>query len=448
MSMAGHFGRTGRHKRLKHALFVVFHYPPEASSSGVLRTLKFSRYLEGYGWRVTVLTLRRDAYSVTDEKLEAQIPDSARVVRTRFWNTRQHFSVYGRYPAILAVPDTWIGWYPWAVAAGRRILAEDPVDLVYSTSPHATAHLIARSLARRASAPLVIDFRDPWHEDPPEPGTPPVVAWFAPRLEAMVVRAAAHVLTSTAQLRDMLRARYREQDPARFTAILNGYDEADFTALPDQSSKRSDRLVIVHAGNINADFRDPCPMLRAIAQAAERGKLDASRILLRFVGGGAYAESGRLKKCITETRLASALEFLPRVPYSEALAELAKADLLLLLQASEDTTSLVPAKLYEYLRSMRPVLALVLPGATSEVLAQTGGGWVANPRSDAELEEVMAEIFRLWRDGTLASHRANPETLQQFERRSLTGKLAAVFESAVQSHGSRIQGAASSKRNA
>lgn len=420
--------------RLRHALFVVFHYPPEASSSGVLRALKFSRYLEEYGWRVTVLAPARDAYEVTDEKLEAQVPASVQVVRTRYLNTRKHLSIRGLYPAILAVPDAWIGWYPWAVAAGRRILGGDPVDLVFSTSPHPTAHLIARTLARRANVPHVVDFRDPWYEDPPEPRTPAVVAWFAPRLERMVVESAAHVVTSTTQLSDLLRTRYADDGPAKFTAILNGYDEADFAALPARGTSSAGRLVVVHAGNINAQFRDPCPLLEAIARAREQGELDTARMLLRFIGGGSYADSDRMRKCVEETRLAGSVEFLPRVPYVEALRELADADLLLLLQASEDTTSLVPAKLYEYLRSMRPVLALVLPGATSEVLAHTGGAWLANPRDAGALHRAIVDIYRLWQRGTLEGRHANLEALRRFDRRHLTGELADLFNAMVERH--------------
>jgi glycosyltransferase involved in cell wall biosynthesis len=425
---------------LKHAVFVVFHYPPEASSSGVLRTLKFSRYLEDYGWRVTVLTLRRDAYAVTDEKLEAQIPASVRVVRTGFLHTKRHLSLGGRYPAILAVPDAWIGWYFWAIAAGRRIWAEDRADVVFSTSPPATAHVIARSLALRANVPLVVDFRDPWHEEPPEPGTPAVVGWFAPRLERKVVASAAHIVTSTAELRNVMRARYPDHS-GKVTAIANGYDEADFATLPERSTNQSTRMIIAHAGNINPDFRDPGPLFRAVARGAASGKLDPSKLLFRFIGGGDYAESERLKRCIHETGLGRSVEFLPRVAYDEALRELAKADLLLLLQASEDTTSLVPAKLYEYLRAMRPVLALVLPGATTEVLAQTGGGWVANPRNDAELDGTTAEIFAHWQSGSLRRRHARLEALQQFDRRRLTGRLAAIFDEVTRARRGQVPAA-------
>jgi len=96
-----------------------------------------------------VLTVDDTAYSVRDQQLESQIPHDVKVVRTRYLNTKKHLSVRGVYPALLALPDVWIGWLPWAVAAGRRLIDRDPVDIVYSTSPHASAHLIAMRLAAR-----------------------------------------------------------------------------------------------------------------------------------------------------------------------------------------------------------------------------------------------------------------------------------------------------------
>src|ERR1700676_2428424 len=118
----------------RHALFVAFHVPPEASSSGVLRTLKYIRYLDDLGWRVTVISPKVEAYSITDRALERQFPASCRIIRTAFVNTKRSLSLLGRYPALLAVPDVWIGWLPWGIAAGGRVANADPFDIVYSTS--------------------------------------------------------------------------------------------------------------------------------------------------------------------------------------------------------------------------------------------------------------------------------------------------------------------------
>lgn len=414
-----------------HAIFVAFHFPPEASSSGVLRTLKFVRYLADHDWRVTVIAPTVQAYEVCDPSLEVQLPASTRIVRTPWLNTKRHLSVGGRYPALLALPDNWIGWFPWAVATGRRILRSEGADLVFSTSPHATAHLIAWRLARAGGLPWVADFRDPWIEDPPEPGAPngPVYRRLNRWLERRVIERCDAVVVSTNQLRDTLRSRYPAQPSGKIRSILNGYDEMDFAALPP-AAPPGRRLRIVHAGSINAEFRDPVPMFQALGNMIRSGIAHPAEFEIRFIGGGPYAQAQRVHAAIAAAGLEGSVVFLPRVPYDESLRELGAADVLLLLQASADTVDLVPAKLYEYLRSQKPVLALVYPGAVTDVMARTGGGWSADPRTPA-LEATLAEIVADWRDGRLGSRAASLDALRCFDRRALTAELAGVFRTLV-----------------
>jgi glycosyltransferase involved in cell wall biosynthesis len=422
---------------VRHALFVAFHYPPEASSSGVLRTLKYSRYLRENGWRVSVIAPNVSAYSICDPQLEAQIPPDTVVVRTPYLNTKRDLSLRGIYPAILAVPDVWIGWMPWAVRAGHQLMMRDPADVIYSTSPHATAHLIAGRLARASGAPWVTDFRDPWIEDPPEPGAPNglvfrnVNRW----LEKRVVHRCAAVVTSTQHLQQLLQARYAALPTPKIRAILNGYDEADFADLPTGVVARGPRLRVVHTGNINAEFRDPIPLFEALGRLIGRGVLTASECEIRFVGGGAYGESGKVSAAVAAAGLADAVTFLPRVPYEASLRELSQAEIFLLLQASDDTVGLVPAKLYEYLRAQKPTLSLVRPGAITEVLAQTGGGWAVDPADGVALEHVVTEIVRAWRADQLPAHRADMKVLRNFDRRALAAELAAVFDAVTEKQG-------------
>ena len=413
---------------MKHALFLAYHYPPESSSSGVLRTLKYTRYLGRFGWRVTVLTLNREAYDVTDPKLEEQIPADVRVVRTRFIDVKRHFAIRGSYPSILAIPDRWIGWWPWAVAAGRRAVRDDPVDLIYSTSPHATAHLIGLALSRPAGIRWVADFRDPWCEEPPEPGTTRIVQFAARRLERLVVRRADRIVASTARLRDTLAGRYSGEPRAKFVSIPNGYDEEDFSLAVKPSRPSSDELLIVHAGNINSSFRDPRPVLEAVRRAGEAGLVEPRRIRVRFLGGGPFGESSEMKEAVERAGLASRVEFLPRVSYATSLAELSTAGMLLLLQASPDTVDLVPAKLFEYLRAGRPVLALVPDGATAEIMRDVGGGWVVNPSDSSALRDAVVTAYRAWVSGSLDSVTAEQSALQKFSRERLAAQLAGHFD--------------------
>ena len=396
----------------------------------MLRTLKYTRYLAEYGWRVTVIAPSESAYAVIDNKLSEQIPPTAHVIRTRFLNIKRHLSIFGAYPAICAVPDTWIGWLPWAVAAGKKLFRSDPFQLVYSTSPHATAHVIARKLAAFSRVPWVTDFRDPWYEDPPEPGAPngKLYRWANKTLERNVIRDSSRVVASTTQLCDLLQERYPSQPKKKFLSILNGYDEADFASLPIGEKNSHDRLVVLHAGSINADFRDPRPLFAALRKNADYGAIDLSKICVRFIGPGKYAESEEIRRAVSELRLGHAVEFLPRVSYEESLLQLANADLLLLLQASPDTASLVPAKLYEYLlRTFRPILALVCPGATADVLTMVRGGWAVAPEDTGTLEDTVRDIFGCWVNNKLGDVCAEPSALQKFDRRTLTGELAQVF---------------------
>lgn len=415
---------------MKHALFVAFHYPPDGSSSGVLRTLKYTRYLADHGWRVTVVAPDPSAYESIDTEMSKQVPYSARVIRTRYWNSKRHFGIRGRYSALSALPDVWIGWFPWAVAAGVRAASADPVDLIYSTSPPATAHLIAKQLAKRLGKPYVIDLRDPWFEEPAEPGAPSgalyrsIDRW----LERKAIESSAHVVTTTDAVRDALIARYPQLAPECLSVIPNGYDEADFVHQFGAGNARGDRFVIVHAGSINPCFRDPVPILRAIRSAADSGWLDPERMCLRFLGGGPYAASTRLADAVAETGLQGCVQFVPRLPYLETLEELARADVLLLLQASDDTCALVPAKLYEYLRMRKPLLALVLPGETTRLLEKTGGGVAVDPADHALLVTELARLYRAWRDGTLNRAQADLAIVRHYDRRELTRNLAAIFD--------------------
>ena len=399
----------------------------------MLRTLKFVRYLDGYGWRVTVITPRVNAFTVTDPGLEAQLPTSCRVIRTRFLNVKRHLAIGGIYPSILALPDTWIGWLPWGVAAGRRLHGVDPFDLVYSTSPHATAHLIAGRIAKRCRRPWITDFRDPWFEDPPEPGAPTGLLYQSMQrfLERRVIERCDAVVTSTTDLRDLLRKRYDSQPAGKIETILNGYDEADFADRPVPAHQRSACFVLLHAGNVNADFRDPRPLLEALRKCADAGTIDLARTRVRLLGGGPFADSRELRDAIDRLQLRDVVETIARVPYAQSLEQLAASDVLLLLQSSPDTVGLVPAKLYEYLRAQKPVLALVPAGATAEVLSITGGGWAISPQNSKALCEALAKAFRGWQDGTLADHRADMSVLRRFDRRELTRQLARLFDRLV-----------------
>ncbi len=410
---------------MKHVLMIAFHYPPEASSSGVLRTLKYSTYLAEYDWQVTVLSIDKNAYTVVDEKLTQQIPDAVQVVRTPYLNSQQHFAIKGHYPSFLAIPDRWMGWQFWAVAQGKKIIPQKQIDLIYSTSPHATAHVIASKLQAWSQLPWVMDFRDPWYEESPELGTPWLVQCFAKYLEKKYIQQAKAVVSSTHDLQQLFIKRYPDLPQDKFISIMNGYDDADFQALPDMPWKKKSQLILLHAGSINTEFRDPRPLFKAVKQAIDRHRIGIEQIKVQFLGINQPAKV--FQQAVEQLSLETVVEFLPRVAYQQSLEYLLQADVLLLLQFSDDTQSLVPAKLYEYLRAKRPVWALIYPGAISDVMTQTQGGWWVNPDDSDALAQQLQTIIQSWQQQTLSQYTANQQ-LKNFDRRVLSKKLATVFD--------------------
>src|SRR4051812_8923822 len=144
----------------KRILLVAYHFPPVQGSSGLQRTLKFAQYLPSFGWQAAVLTAHPRAYEhVTADQVD-DIPASTFVRRAFALDTARHLSIRGAYPRALALPDRWVSWWFGAVPAGLALIRRFKPDVIWSTFPIATAHLVGLTLAHLTRLPWVADFRD------------------------------------------------------------------------------------------------------------------------------------------------------------------------------------------------------------------------------------------------------------------------------------------------
>jgi glycosyltransferase involved in cell wall biosynthesis len=405
---------------------IAYHYPPEGSSSGVLRTLKFSRYLPAYGWTPHVLTLRESLYRVKDTSLVQEIPPEATVHRTAAFDTARHLSLRGRYFGFMAIPDRFVSWYPFAVTRGREVIREEGIHVLFSTSPLPTAHLVAGTLKVQTGLPWIADFRDPWIEEGTYPRPGSLRYWCESRLERFVLSRADRITTTTPEFSQDLMARYPDLPSEKFSAILNGFDEEDFRELSD--SKGLDRFEILHAGLVTPEYRDPLPFLRIVSQVIQDRTLPREEVRITFLGGGSYLESSAFHHAVADLGLSDLVQVLPRIPHREALRRLRDAAVLLLLQASDDTRSLIPAKTFEYLRVGRPILAVTCEGATSEMVRKANAGVVVHP---ADAEKMRRALLDLYARREEAAHHRNGTLIQRFNRQALTGELANLLDELV-----------------
>lgn len=411
------------------ALMVAFHFPPVVGSSGLQRTLKFATYLRDYEWHPTVLTLTPFAYrQVRDDQL-GEIPRDVSVVRALAFDASRHFSIAGKHPAFLAVPDAWASWYWSAVPLGLAHILARRIDLIWSTYPFPSAHRIAASLARLSGRPWVADMRDMMVED-----EYPEDLRLRERyrmIETRAVQAASRVVVTSPGTLASYRSRYPQQPDEKWSLIRNGYDERNFAGAEAHSIRRDDgELLLLHSGILYPSERDPEPFFQAIARLRDDGEIQAGSLRVRLRATGHDAHHRAL---LDRYELESIVELAPGVAYSEALAEMMVADGLLLFQAS-NCNHQTPAKAYEYLRTGRPVLTLTDPeGDTAALIRESGVGWVA-PLDDTDaIRDTLRRFLSGLNDGTLRG--APLDVAKRYSRREQTGELARLFDAVLHEAG-------------
>lgn len=426
-------------------LLLAYYYPP-MGGAGVQRTLKFSKYLGDCGVQTSVLAGHDPAYTA-DETLVAGIPRDIAVQRIEHrallqrllaWRTRRqatgvpapasaarpsHAGSAWKDAALAAYaslqfPDDKAGWARRALAAGRRIVREQGIDLILSSAPPMSSHGLAARLARECGVPWVADWRDLWTDNP---------AYAAPawrraldrRLEGRWLGSAAGIVTVTPTLQRVLAAKVAGR--CEVALIPNGYDEADFAAV-EPAPRVGDTFRVVHAGTLYG-HQSPLPLLLAADALLARQPALAARLRLRFVGLVGARFEAMLGEF--ETHHPGVLERTGFVGHRRAVAEMLGADLLLLIiGGGAAARGVLSGKIFEYLRARRPVL-LIGPadGDAAQLLRVHAPCRVAQEGDAGGIAEALAAAL----GGRLppAPAQATPET---FERHALTQQLAVFLQ--------------------
>ena len=407
----------------KKALIVAFHFPPQSGSSGRLRSLKFVRYLPQNGWLPVVLSAHARAYERLDDSQVHEIPTNVKVLRSFALDARSHLAWRGRYPRWLALPDRWASWTLSALPVGLNAIRRENVEVIFTTYPLATTILIGYFLHLLSGKPWVVDFRDPMTEDkyPSDPLARRVYRW----IEAKAMRHGACFVFTTESTRQTYLSRYPGLIPERCFVISNGYDEEDFADLESSPSERPSNgrpLRILHSGVIYPRERDPRPFFAALSRLKSEGKLMAGdlRIDLRAPGSEKY-----YSRIVKEFCISDLVHLLPPLPYRESLADAAEADVLLILQHGSFDHQ-IPAKVYEYLRLRKPILALTSQkGDTAALLRDVGGATIFDLMDEAQIHSQFPLFLGRVRNRT----HSLPESsrTEQYSRRYQAFQLSQCF---------------------
>ena len=418
---------------MKPVLMVAFHYPPYFGSSGVHRTLKFSRYLPDHGWRPIVLSVNPRAYSHTNAAQLAEIPVDVEVTRTFALDSHRHLAIGGKSLGITAIPDQWSSWWLSAVPAGLRLIRKHRPAVLWSTYPIPTAHLIGLALHRLTGIPWVADFRDIMTET----GYPrqPLLRRVYVSIERAVIRHASVVVQTTRSAQQIYIDRYPKLSNMTCRVIANGYDEEDFIGLPPSRAgdfEVSEPLHLVHSGLIYLEERDPRPFFRALARLRRDGivKADTLRVDLRGAGSDEY-----FARLIRELGIGDVVRLLPSISYHEALRRCSEAAALLLLQGPSCDVQ-IPAKAYEYLRLRKPILALTsATGDTARLLADCGGATVIDLLDEDALYRGLPRFLEMLRNRRHPL--PDPTKTVRHDRRQQAGELADCLADVIASTSER-----------
>lgn len=414
----------------RRVLIVAYHFPPQAGSSGMQRTLRFVQNLPRFGWQPIVLTIAPHAYESVQPESLAEVQSDVVVVRAFGLDAARHMSWRGRYPAWLARPDRWMSWWPDAVVQGWRLIGRHRPAALFSTFPIATAHEIGYTLARRG-LPWVADFRDPMAQDD-YPNDVRIRLHYH-RLERRVAARAAACTFTTQGAAAQFGARH-VGSAAALEVIENGYDESAFASALDRRPSaplNPGALTLLHSGIVYASERDPTQLFAALAQL-KAGGIGGERLRIRF---RAPMHEG-LRQLANASGCEDMIEVAPPLGYAQALGEMMVADGLLVMQASNSNRQ-VPAKLYEYMRARRPIVALTDPaGDTAGVLRAAGIVHAARLDQAAEIVAVLERFMA----GNVVGLIAHEAAISAATRLNRTRELARVLDRIAVRRAERMTG--------
>ncbi len=368
-------------------LCVAFAFPP-VNRSGTHRTVGFVRHLFARGFDATVLTAKPDGESM-DARLVDRVPPTTRVVQTRcgdLVSLLKGFRFFKKRSAakpmheggcadsfvakaspghglrewvsrLLQMPDSKIGWIPSAVRAGLLEIRRDRHDVIFSTSPYVSAHLVAMILTWRTKLPWVADFRDPWGDNPFRDLGFASVRRLDAWLERLVLRSASHIVMNTPTAREALCRRIPKL-AGKCSTITNGIDFDLIDGVAPERIVPTDCFALTHCGQFYG-MRTPKPWFNALRKIRATDPVLANRIRFVLVGAQTY-DGYTLSQLAEESGVGDLVEVIGSKSHAETLSIMAGSDALALATNVGVGSELqIPNKLFEYLGMRKPIVAAV-----------------------------------------------------------------------------------------
>ncbi len=423
---------------MKRALIITYYWPP-AGGPGVQRWLKFVKYFREFGVEPIVYAPENPNYPLVDEKFASEIPSDIEVLKQpinepyRFAKlfskkkTKQMSSGIISKKEISAVeklmlyirgnffiPDARVGWVKPSVKFLSKYIAENPVDVVITTGPPHSLHLIGMQLQKDLNVKWITDFRDPWTTIHYHKSLRLNKASERKHkaLEASVLKS-ADIITVTSPT---TKKEFEMIAETPIEVITNGYDISEKIDF-----KMDSKFSISHIGSLLSE-RNPEILWKVLAEICKEDTSFKNDLQLKFAG----AVSAEVKQSLENFQLMENCEFLGYVSHSEALKMQHQSQVLLLVEInSAETRAIIPGKLFEYLAAKRPIIALGPKESDIEgIINETKSGKFFSYWDDDELKTEILQLYKDFKNGEL---KIASEGIEKYSRKELTRQMASLI---------------------
>lgn len=411
---------------MKKVLIIANQYPP-MGGSGVQRSAKFVKYLREFDYEPLVLTREMDK-GLLDYSLFDDLPEH-KIIRTKAYDLTEWkgpLSLVGKViTRKIMIPD---GDYIWSLKAydeAVRVIKEEKIDIIYSTSFPYSDHLLGMKLKKNfPGIPWIVDFRDEWTKNPYiiDMNYPKFRIKKEQKMEGEVIALCDGFITNTTYMLNNFIEDYKILKSKSYV-IPNGFDDKDFEAF-DTDYTYKEKFRITYAGAMYGR-RKPDKLFEAISRLISDRMIDPSKLEIRLIGA---MDRGRIGGYIEAAGLGDMVTMEDYLPHKEAIKALTESDVLLLLigegKGAENFSS---GKIFEYINCNRPILGVVPKvGAAADIIGETKAGIICETSSVEDISAGVLDLYTRWMNKELIRE-PNQDAVKTYHRRQLTEELAEIF---------------------